>query len=268
MKFRSIVIVTISLFLIISCYKVPITGRKQFRMLPEDILLGMSIAAYNDFLRQHPPLPSTNADASRVKFVGQKMSSAANHFLVSNGYRKIKKNFQWSFELVNNSAVNAWCMPGGKIVFYSGIMPLVQNDAGIAVVMGHEMAHAVARHGNERMSQQLLLYMGGVTLAVALSEKPEETRNLFLAVYGIGGALGSLAYSREHEHEADKIGMVFMALAGYDPQEAINFWERMQSLSKGPQIPQFLSTHPHHENRIIEMKKFLPKAKQYLKTTS
>lgn len=210
-------------------------------------------------------MPPSNADASRVKQVGQKMSQTVDYYLVSNGFKKIKRNFAWNFELVNNSQVNAWCMPGGKIVFYSGIMPLVQNDAGIAVIMGHEMAHAVARHGNERMSQQLALYLGGITLAVAMNEKPEETRNLFLAVYGIGGELGSLAYSRKHEYEADKIGMVFMALAGYHPEEAIKFWERMESHASGVQIPQFLSTHPHHQNRIDEMRKFLPKAMKYYK---
>lgn len=249
-----------------ACYKVPVTGRRQFRMLPESMLLSMSITAYNDFLRLNPPMPSSNADASRVKQVGQRMAQTVDHYLISNGFKKIKRNFSWNFELVNNSQVNAWCMPGGKIVFYSGIMPLVQNDAGIAVIMGHEMAHAVARHGNERMSQQIALYLGGISLAVAMNEKPEETRNLFLAVYGVGGVLGSLAYSRNHEYEADKIGMVFMALAGYHPEEAIKFWERMESHASGVQIPQFLSTHPHHKNRIVEMKKFLPKALKYYKS--
>jgi len=248
-----------------SCYKVPVTGRKQFRMLPESMLLDMSLTAYNDFLRQNPPLPSSNNDAARVKNVGQKMAGAVDHFLASGGYKNVRKYFKWNFELVNNPQVNAWCMPGGKIVFYTGIMPLVENDAGIAVIMGHEMAHAVARHGNERMSQQLAIYLGGISLAVAMHDKPQETRNLFLAVYGIGGVLGSLAYSRKHEYEADKIGMVFMAKAGYDPEEAIHFWERMQAHAKGPQMPQFLSTHPHHQSRIDEMKKFLPKAKKYYK---
>lgn len=264
---RRFLIFVLAGLLLNACFKVPVTGRKQFRMLPESMLLSMSMTAYNDFLKQNPPMPASDADASRVKSVGQKMAQTVDYYLVSNGFKKIRKNFKWNFELVNNSAVNAWCMPGGKIVFYSGIMPLVQNDAGIAVVMGHEMAHAVARHGNERMSQQLALYMGGITLAVAMNDKPEETRNLFLAVYGIGGALGSLAYSRQHEYEADKIGMVFMAMAGYDPEEAISFWERMSGLSKGPQVPQFLSTHPHHDNRIAEMKKFLPTAKKYYKTS-
>ncbi len=246
-----------------SCYRVPVTRRRQFRMLPESFILIMSISAYNDFLRKNPPLPASDADASRVKAVGQKMASSVDYFL--SGFKKIRKNFRWSFELVNNPTVNAWCMPGGKIIFYSGIMPLAQNDAGIAAIMGHEMAHAVARHGNERLSQQLLLYMGGVSLAVAMRDKPDETRDLFLAVYGIGGTLGALAYSRKHEYEADKIGMVFMALSGYDPEEAIKFWERMQAHSSGIQIPQFLSTHPHHKERIVEMKKFLPKARKYYK---
>jgi predicted Zn-dependent protease len=248
-----------------SCYKVPVTGRHQFRMLPESMLLSMSLTAYNDFLRQNPPMPASHSDAARVKTVGNKMAQTVDHYLATNGFKKVRKNFKWNFELVNNPSVNAWCMPGGKIVFYSGIMPLVQNDAGIAVIMGHEMAHAVARHGNERMSQQIALYMGGISMAVAMNDKPEETRNLFLAVYGVGGVVGSLAYSRKHEYEADKIGMVFMAMAGYDPEEAIRFWERMQAYSSGAQIPQFLSTHPHHQNRIVEMKKFLPKAKKYYK---
>lgn len=251
--------------IVVSCFKVPVTGRRQFRMLPESMILNMSLTAYQDFLRQNPPLPHSNQDAGRVVAVGQKMSQAVDFYLVSNGFKKIKRNFSWDFQLVNDPTVNAWCMPGGKIVFYSGIMPLALNDAGIATIMGHEMAHAVARHGNERMSQQIALYLGGISIALAMNEHPEETRNIFLAVYGIGGALGTLAYSRKHEYEADKIGMVFMALAGYNPAEAISFWERMEAQSAGVQMPQFLSTHPHHDSRIVEMKKFLPKALKYYK---
>ncbi len=262
---KIIVFSLITIMLAIACYKVPVTGRRQFRMLPEGLLTGMGITAYNDFLRTNPPVPVTNADASKVKTVGDRMSRAVDDYLLKYGYKKIKKNLNWSYELVSSPVVNAWCMPGGKIVFYSGIMPLTMNESGIAVIMGHEMAHAVARHGNERMSQQMALYMGGISLVIALNDKPEETRNLFLAVYGVGGVLGTLAYSRKHEYEADKIGMIFMAMAGYDPEEAIHFWERMQAYSSGPQIPQFLSTHPNHQSRIVEMKKFLPKAKKYYK---
>jgi predicted Zn-dependent protease len=253
------------LFIITSCYKVPVTGRKQFRLLPDAIMLNMSLTAYNDFLKQNLPLPASNKDANSVKNVGLKMSTAVNNYLEQNGFKKVRNSFDWNFELVNSSEVNAWCMPGGKIVFYSGIIPVTQSEAGIAVVMGHEMAHAVAKHGNERLSQQLALTMGGISLAVAMNDKPEETRNLFLSVYGVGGSLGSLAYSRKHEYEADKIGMVFMALAGYDPQEAINFWDRMKNKSSAVQIPQFMSTHPYHDSRIDEMKKFLPTAIKYYK---
>jgi len=234
-------------------------------MLPDSMLLSLSINEYNSFIKANPPVAATNADANKVKNVGGKMSEAVNSYLSQNGHQKLLSQFKWQFELVQNSAVNAWCMPGGKIVFYSGIMPLTQDEAGIATVMGHEMAHAVARHGNERMSQQLAVYLGGVSLDIAMNNKPQETKNLFLSVYGIGGTLGSLAYSRKHEYEADKIGMVFMAMAGYDPQEAIKFWERMSTQNSETQMPEFLSTHPHHQNRVAEMKKFLPIAQKYYK---
>lgn len=246
-----------------SCYRVPITNRYQFRVLPDQMLLSLSFSSYQDFITKNPPLTEVHPDAARVKAVGSRMSRVVNHFLASKGYKKVRKSFQWSFEVVNNPQVNAWCLPGGKIVFYTGIMPVCQNEAGIAVVMGHEMAHAVARHGNERLSQYLILQLGIASLEVAMKEKPEETRELFLALFGVGGALGTLAYSRKHEYEADKIGMVFMALAGYDPAEAIAFWERMQQHSRGHSIPQFLSTHPTSANRIKAMKEFLPKAQRY-----
>lgn len=260
MKKLLVLFVLISL---LSCSRVPITNRMQFRMLPESLILNMSLTTYNDFMRQNPAVPLSNADAMKVKSIGDKMSVAVNKYLRDNGHKNIVDQKRWDFKLVRNSAVNAFCLPGGKIVFFDGIMPLAQNEGGIATIMGHEMAHAVARHGNERLSQQLAIALGGIGLAIAMRENPEETRNLFLAVYGVGGALGALAYSREHEYEADKIGMVFMALSGYHPQEAINFWQRMAEHQKKPQVPQFLSTHPFHESRITEMKKFLPKALKY-----
>ena len=155
-------------------------------------------------------------------------------------------------------------MPGGKIAFYAGILPITRNEAGMAVVMGHEIAHVVARHGNERMSQQLLVQTGGMALAVALREKPEETRNMFLTSYGIGSAIGViLPYSRAHEREADRLGMIFMAMAGYDPSETLIFWQRMEQLSKGQSPPEFLSTHPSSATRIKQIKEFLPEAMRY-----
>jgi len=260
---------TIFLLIIIlttfSCSRVPVTNRAQLRMLPESMILSMSLTAYKDFMKQNPAVPLSNNNAMQVKIVGDKMGVAVSRFLRANGHKSIAQQNKWEYQLVSNPAINAFCMPGGKIVFFNGIMPLTQNEAGIATIMGHEMAHAVARHGNERLSQQLAVALGGVSLAIAMRDKPDETRNLFLAVYGVGGALGTLAYSRKHEYEADKLGMVFMAASGYDPEEAIRFWERMEKHQNSSQIPQFLSTHPHHSSRITEMKKFLPKAKKHFK---
>lgn len=258
-------LIILALIVFESCYRVPITNRLQFRALPDQFMLSLSIIAYNEFIAKNPPLPEHHPDAARVKQIGSRMSKIVNHFLASKGYKKVRKRFQWSFEVVDDPTVNAWCLPGGKIVFYKGILPICENDAGIATVIGHEMAHAIAQHGNERLTQQLMLHLGLTSLSIALKDKPEETKQIFLSVFGIGGALGILAYSRKHEYEADKIGMVLMALAGYDPSEAIAFWERMQKNSKGNWIPEFLRTHPSDANRIKAMKEFLPKAKRYYK---
>jgi predicted Zn-dependent protease len=225
----------------------------------------MSFTNYRDFLTQNKLVTSGDANVQMIKNVGQKMQLSVTDFLKKNKQSKRIKGFKWEFNLVQNNTVNAWCMPGGKIVFYSGILPFTQDETGIAVVMGHEIAHAVARHGNERMSQQLAATLGGVSLAVAMRDKPEETRNIFLAVYGAGSALGVLAYSRQHEYEADKIGMVIMALAGYNPGEAVEFWERMSAKGSSSGTIQFLSTHPSDANRIAEMKKFMPQAMKYFK---
>jgi predicted Zn-dependent protease len=154
-------------------------------------------------------------------------------------------------------------MPGGKVVFYTGILPICETNEGIAVVMGHEIAHAIARHGNERMSQQLAIQAGGVALTVLLDEKPAYAQNLFLASYGVGSQIGQLAFSRQHESEADKMGLIFMAMAGYDPREAVDFWQRMSEQSGGQQPPEFLSTHPSHETRISDLENFLPEALEY-----
>ncbi len=261
--FRKTVILLLFSMLLVQCSKVPVTGRKQFRMLPESMILGMSLTAYNDFMASNPAVAASDNRTQMVKNTGNRLKTATVDYLRKHGFSKRLKQFSWEFNLVENNTVNAWCMPGGKIVVYSGLLPYTENEAGLATVMSHEIAHAVARHGNERMSQQLVVLLGGVSLAVALQEHPQETQNIFLAVYGVGGALGVLAYSRKHEYEADKIGMVFMALAGYDPAEAVGFWERMAARSSGSGIPQFLSTHPSDENRIKAMKEFLPTAKKY-----
>ncbi|MCB0514689.1 MAG: M48 family metallopeptidase [Chitinophagales bacterium] len=247
-----------------SCSKVPITGRKQVNLLPEDMMTSMSLTSYNDFLKEHKVI-SNGSDADMVKKVGVKISTAASQYLTSHKLSDRIKGYKWEYNLVEDSQVNAWCMPGGKVVFYTGILPITQNETGMAVVMGHEIAHAIARHGNERMSQGLAVQLGGIGLAVAMSNKPQETQNLFLQSYGIGSTLGMLKYSRTHESEADKMGLIFMAMAGYNPQEAVPFWQRMKTMSGGQAPPEFLSTHPSNETRIKDLKEYMPQALKYYK---
>ncbi|MDB2363662.1 M48 family metallopeptidase [Flavobacteriales bacterium] len=245
-----------------ACAKVPITGRRQMHMLPESQLMTMAISNYNQFLKDKPALNDTRA--KKIKQIGDKISKAVNQYMIDHGHSKRIAGYNWEFNLVNDPAVNAWCMPGGKVVFYTGILPYTLNDTGIAVVMGHEIAHAIARHGNERMSQGLALQVGGASLQVALSEKSEQTQNLFLQSYGLASTIGSLKYSRKHESEADKMGLVFMALAGYNPEGAVDFWKRM-STSGGQKPPEILSTHPHDDTRIADIKAYLPEALKHYK---
>ena len=254
-----------ALFFLVSCSKVPITGRKQLNILPESEMMSMSLTAYQDFLKESKVVPSTDKRAIMMKEVGGKIAAAAEKFLKSKGKSNRVKGFQWEFNLVDDPTVNAWCMSGGKVVFYTGILPITQDEKGLAVVMGHEIAHAIARHGNERMSQQLALQGGGMTLQVLLAQEPEMTQTLLLQSYGVAATLGSLKYSRTHETEADKMGLVFMAMAGYDPQAAPAFWGRM-SANGGAKPPEFLSTHPHDDTRINDLNEFMPEALKYYKT--
>lgn len=253
------------LLIITSCSKVPFTGRKQMNLLPEKMMMSMSLTNYQGILQENTVLTDRDKTTVYVRQVGNKISTATNNFLSENGHKDQVKNFEWEFNVIQDDIVNAWCMPGGKIAVYTGILPVTKDESGLATVIGHEIAHAVARHGNERMSQQLLVVLGGISLDVALNEEPEKTQQIFKTAYGVGSTLGTLAYSRKHEYEADKLGMIFMAEAGYDPATAIEFWKRMKAMSNGASIPQFLSTHPSGENRIKAMEEFLPKAKEYLK---
>jgi predicted Zn-dependent protease len=252
------------ILLMLACSRVPMTGRKQFNAVPDNMMLPLSFSSYQEFLKENPPVAASDPRAQEVKRVGSNIRLAVVEYMQKQGLSKQIKDYAWEYNLVENPQVNAWCMPGGKIVFYSGILPLTQDESGLAVVMGHEIAHAIARHGNERLSQQLLLTFGAVSLDVLLKEKPQETRDIFLSLYGVGGTLGTLAYSRQHEYEADKMGLIFMALAGYDPEQAIAFWERMEKAS-GPAPPEFLSTHPHGSNRIEQLRKLMPEAKKHYK---
>lgn len=256
-----------SIAFVISCAKVPVSGRKQLNLLPESQMMAMSFTSYQEFLDTNKVLPANNSNVILVRGIGNNIKTAVEKYLSDNKQSKRVEGFEWEFNVVQDNTVNAWCMPGGKVVVYTGILPVTQDEASLAVVMGHEIAHAVARHGNERMSQGLALELGGLALSVALSEKPALTQNLFLQSYGIGSQLGVLAYSRNHETEADKLGLIFMAMAGYNPQTAISFWERMAA-SGGQAPPEILSTHPSDATRIATLKEFMPEAMKYYKPAS
>jgi predicted Zn-dependent protease len=250
---------------IVSCTRVPITGRRQMNLVPESEMISMSLTAYSDFLSQSYVLPTSDNRTQMVQRIGSNIKSACEQFLRETGQEKRFDGFQWEFNVVEDPTVNAWCMPGGKVVVYTGILPVTQDENSLAVVMGHEVAHAIARHGNERMSQGLVLNAAGATLGVLMSEKPELARDIFLQSYGIGSTLGMLAYSRNHEIEADKLGLIFMAMAGYDPQASVGFWERMSAANGGAAPPEIMSTHLSDETRIQTLKEFMPEALKYYK---
>jgi len=246
----------------IGCSTVPITGRRQVNLLPESEMVAMSLISYQEFLSTHSL--STNAvQTDMVRTVGRDISSAVEEFMRNNKMADRVEGFDWEFNLVQDDIPNAWCMPGGKVVVYTGILPLTVSKSGLAVVVGHEIGHAVARHGNERMSQALLIQLGGVALDVALKDEPEKTKNLYLAAYGLGTNVGiALPYSRAHENEADRLGLIFMAMAGYDPNETVEFWGRMAAMG-GEKLPEFLSTHPSDETRVNNLKALVPEAMKY-----
>jgi len=261
--FRILAVILV-ITMLASCAKVAVTGRKQLNFVPDDMMLSLSFTSYQEFLSQNPPVPTSDRRTMLVRDVGTRLSSAVTHYMKQEGLSKQIRNYAWEYNLVNDEAINAWCMPGGKIVVYTGLLPVTKDESGLAVVMGHEVAHAIARHGNERMSQQLAIAAGAVTLDVAMKEKPQQTRDIFMSLYGVGSTLGTLAYSRQHEYEADRMGLIFMAMAGYNPERALAFWQDMAAKS-GPKPPEFLSTHPHDQNRIEALREHLPEAMKYYK---
>jgi predicted Zn-dependent protease len=253
--------------LITACSIVPLTGRKQLILMPQDSMLAMSVQEYGEFLKQNPPSKDKAGTAMVVK-VGSSIQRSVEQFFASKGMSGKLAGYKWEFNLVDNKAVNAWCMPGGKVVVYSGILPVAKTEAGLAVVLGHEIAHAVVDHGNERMSQQMLAQLGGVALDTALRERPEETRALWSAAFGLGAQYGALLpFSRVQEGEADHLGLIFMAMAGYDPREAPEFWKRMTAVG-GQKPPEFMSTHPSDETRIRRITEEIPEALTYYKRPS
>lgn len=247
--------------LLIQCTTVPITGRKQLKLFPSSQMTTMSFEQYASVKKEAKLLPPDDPRTKLVKRVGAKLSKAANHYMEKNGMKKQLESFKWEFNVSDENIVNAWAMPGGKVMFYTGILPICDGEEGVATVMGHEIAHAIARHGNERMSQQIPVQLGAMGLAVALEEKPEATKNIFMSVVGAGSQLGLLKYSRLHESEADKMGLVFMTMAGYKPEVAADFWKRMSANKGGQAPPEFISTHPSDERRISDINGFIPEAK-------
>jgi len=244
------------------CSTVPITGRSQLSLIPASEMNAMSFSQYSEFIKTNK-LSSNKTDVDVVKRVGVRIQKAVETYFAQKNLSKELDGYQWEFNVVESEEVNAWCMPGGKVVVYTGILPVTKDETGLAVVMGHEIAHAIAQHGGERMSQGLLQQLGGVALSVALANEPQETQALFYTAYGIGTTIGvMLPFSRTHESEADRLGLVFMAMAGYDPNAAVDFWTRMAANSKGAP-PEWLSTHPSNETRIADIKKLLPEALSY-----
>jgi predicted Zn-dependent protease len=252
---------------IVSCTKNAITGRSQFKLLPESELQSMATSQYQQFLSTNKVVATSgNRDAEMVSRVGDRIRRAVESYYASKGLSNQLEGYHWEYHLVDNKEANAWCMPGGKIVVYSGLLPYTQNEAALAVVLGHEVSHAVFQHGNERMSQALGAEAVNTGLEVALANKPTETRNLFLTAFGAGAQVGVLLpFSRKHEYEADHYGLIWAAMAGYNPQEAIPLWQRMEQAGGGQRPPEFLSTHPSEGNRIAELKKWMPEAMQYYK---
>lgn len=245
------------------CSTVEITGRKQLNLIPESEMIAMSFSQYDQFLSEHQ-LSHDTAAVAMVRRVGERIASAVEEYFREKGMEDRIKNYHWEFNLVESPEVNAWCMPGGKVVVYTGLLPVARNDTGLAVVLGHEIAHAIARHGNERMSHQLMAQMGGLALSEALHNKPAETQQLWMSVYGVGAQYGVLLpYSRLQESEADHLGLIFMAMAGYDPHAALAFWQRMAAASQGEKPPEFMSTHPSDRTRIENIRKLLPEVMKY-----
>jgi predicted Zn-dependent protease len=246
---------------VFSCSTNPFTGKQSLNFVSNSQLFPSSFQQYGTFLKENKVLVGTT-DSRRVENVGMKIRSAAERWLKAKGLAEYLNGYQWEYKLIENKEVNAWCMPGGKIVVYSGILPVTRDDAGLATVMGHEVSHALANHGAQRMSAAQLQQIGAVGVAVATGSKSAEQQQMWQQYYGLGSQVGvMLPFSRNHETEADKIGLTLMAIAGYDPELAISFWERMAASSSGNKPPEFLSTHPADATRIANLRKLIPEAK-------
>ena len=256
-----------------ACSTVPLTGRKQLtQFVPNSQVLPMAYQQYSKVL-ETSKLSKNTTEINQVKRVGRRIQKAVEQYFVNANQPSYLKNYRWDYNVIDEDQLNAWCMPGGKVAFYSGILPVCQSDAGIAVVMGHEIAHAIANHGQERLNQQLIRQLGGVGLALAIQKQPAKTQQMASLAFGLGSQLGVvLPFSRKHESEADRIGLIFMSMAGYDPREAPKFWQRMKRETTrkggGRKPPEFLSTHPLPDTRIQELNALIPEAMRYYTPSS
>jgi len=249
---RCLILLILSFPVLAGCPKVPVSGRRSLILVPESQELSLGAQSYQEILQQSKL--STDADAAgMVRRVGERIAQVSH-----------RPDYGWEYNLLDDpKTVNAFCLPGGKVAVYTGILPVTRTEAGLAVVLGHEIAHAIAKHGAERISEQMLIAFGQLSLDAAMQKKPKETRAMAAAAYGAGTGLGVvLPFGRYQESEADRLGLVYMAKAGYDPREALAFWQRMEKNSPGDQPPEFLSTHPHHETRIENLKSWMPQALQ------
>lgn len=262
---RKVISLVLTVTILYSCATVPVTGRKQLSLVSSDEINAMSAQQYKEVVAKGP-LSTNKEQTELVKRVGVRIQKAVEQYMASKGASAQLAGFNWEFNLIqDDKTVNAWCMPGGKVAFYTAILPICKDELGVAVVMGHEVAHAIANHGAERMSQGLLAEFGLSTISAAMGQNPTATQQIFMQAVGMGTNVGMLKFSRSHESEADHMGLIFMAMAGYDPSSAPAFWERMATLSGGSQPPEFLSTHPSHETRIQDLKGWIPEANQYYK---
>ena len=263
-KFRP-ALALIFIIALYSCSTVPLTGRRQLSLVGDAEVNQSAAASYKQLLTDpKTKVVGSGADAQRIKRIGGNLATSIEQYLQQNGYAN-QYNFQWEFNLIQSSEVNAWCMPGGKVAVYSGLLPVANSDAYLAVVMGHEIGHAIARHSAERISQQTLAQFGGSLAGIAVAKQSQVMQGLFSQAYGVGTQVVLLKYSRDQESEADRLGLTFMAMAGYNPHEAVGFWQRMAAQNKGGTPPELLSTHPSDATRIANIQRLIPEAMKYYK---
>jgi predicted Zn-dependent protease len=262
---KKFIALTVIISLAYACATVPVTGRKQLSLVSNDEIIQMSAQEYQKVLAQSK-LSTDQEKVEMIRRVGGRIEKAVEQYMASKNASNQLAGFKWEFNLIqDDKTVNAWCMPGGKVAFYTAILPICKDESGIAVVMGHEVAHAIANHGRERMSEGMIANGLLGTVGAALGQNPSLTSQIFMQAVGVGANVGMMKFSRGNESEADHIGLIFMAAAGYDPNQAPIFWERMTSMAGGQQPPEFLSTHPSHETRIKDLKGWIPEAMTYYK---